>query len=239
MPKGIYERKIGVRKLSEETKKRIGLKNSNNMREYWKKQKPTTKQLEALSKGREETNRCKKCGTMKGKNKEHDCEKIFIKMSNSHKGKKHTEERKEKIGKSNKGKHKKGEERNKEIVEKIRKKLKKYFSNEENKILASCYAQKINREDWNGFKKTEYEKIRRSKEWKKWRKKVFERDKFTCKNKNCKYCNNELGVEIHPHHIKPFSIYPNLVFEIDNGRTLCANYHLKSNLHKNLKKGAK
>jgi len=67
--------------------------------------------------------------------------------------------------------------------------------------------------------------------WKIWREAVFLRDNFTCQNPNCEFCNNKIGVMLHPHHIKPLSLFPNLVFNIDNGITYCAEFHIKSGLH--------
>jgi len=71
--------------------------------------------------------------------------------------------------------------------------------------------------------------------WKIWREAVFLRDNFTCQNPNCKFCNNKIGVMLHPHHIKPLSLYPDLTFKINNGITYCAEYHLKGKLHRGLK----
>lgn len=67
-------------------------------------------------------------------------------------------------------------------------------------------------------------RIRNSIEYKTWRRNVFERDNFTCqfckvRKKNGKY------LQIHADHIRPFSLFPNLRFDINNGRTLCISCH--------------
>jgi len=89
--------------------------------------------------------------------------------------------------------------------------------------------------NWKGGKTTMNHYLRTTPKWKVWREKVFRRDDFTCQNPNCKYCKNEIGVGLHPHHIKPLSLYPEMVFEIDNGITYCSEFHLKSGLHKKIK----
>lgn len=64
-------------------------------------------------------------------------------------------------------------------------------------------------------------KIRTSPEGILWRKSVFERDHFTCR-----FCG-KVGGELNADHIKPFSLFPELRFAIDNGRTLCVPCHKK------------
>lgn len=60
-----------------------------------------------------------------------------------------------------------------------------------------------------------------SSEYQKWRKMVFERDDYTCQN-----CDNR-GGKLNAHHIKPIYKYPELVFDVSNGVTLCEECHLK------------
>jgi hypothetical protein len=62
-------------------------------------------------------------------------------------------------------------------------------------------------------------RIRKSKDYIIWRTAVFVRDNYTCKN-----CNRKGGY-LCAHHIKPFALYPELRFAIDNGLTLCERCH--------------
>lgn len=94
---------------------------------------------------------------------------------------------------------------------------------------------KENNPNWNGGITPLNILLRKKSMWKIWREAVFLRDNFTCQNKNCKLCNNKIGIMLHPHHIKPLSQFPELVFEIDNGITYCAEFHLKSGLHVGIK----
>jgi hypothetical protein len=64
--------------------------------------------------------------------------------------------------------------------------------------------------------------IRKSAEYKYWHKKVLIRDDYTCQN--CGIRGGRLEVD----HIMPFAIFPDLVFEILNGQTLCRDCHKKT-----------
>ena len=75
--------------------------------------------------------------------------------------------------------------------------------------------------NWKGGIYPENERIRKSFEYKLWRESVFERDKYTCI-----WCNQK-GVKLQADHIKPFALFPELRFAIDNGRTLCIECHKK------------
>jgi hypothetical protein len=82
----------------------------------------------------------------------------------------------------------------------------------------------------NGITKPN-KKIRASEKYIEWRNKVFIRDNYTCQD--CK----TIGGNLHAHHIKSFSKFIDLRFEITNGLTLCFNCHKKLHKNMNLKKG--
>jgi len=67
---------------------------------------------------------------------------------------------------------------------------------------------------------------RNSNEYKEWRKSVFRRDNWTCKKCGARSKKN-CYVRIEAHHIKPFALFPELRFVIDNGVTLCKPCHDK------------
>jgi 5-methylcytosine-specific restriction endonuclease McrA len=73
--------------------------------------------------------------------------------------------------------------------------------------------------NWKGGISPERKRLYFSQEYKLWRKTVFERDSFTCI-----WCG-QVGGKLNADHIKPWSLYPELRFAIDNGRTLCECCH--------------
>lgn len=75
---------------------------------------------------------------------------------------------------------------------------------------------------WKGGVTKENISIRHSLEYKLWRESVFTRDDFTCR-----FCG-ERGGRLNADHIKPFALFPELRFAIDNGRTLCVPCHQKT-----------
>ena len=77
-----------------------------------------------------------------------------------------------------------------------------------------------NHYNWRGGITKENMQIRQSEEMKQWRLAVFTRDNFTCTLCGC----GRSGL-LEADHIQPFSLFPELRFEVSNGRTLCQRCH--------------
>lgn len=76
--------------------------------------------------------------------------------------------------------------------------------------------------NWNGGLVPERDIFRRRIEFKEWRRKVFERDHFTCQNCGVAGCRKH---KLNAHHIRPAAKYLELRLEINNGITLCEDCH--------------
>jgi len=78
--------------------------------------------------------------------------------------------------------------------------------------------------NWRGGINEINDTIRKSVEYKIWREQVFERDDYACRPCGVK---SEKGnyVYIEAHHILPFSEFPELRFDVNNGETLCSICH--------------
>jgi 5-methylcytosine-specific restriction endonuclease McrA len=82
---------------------------------------------------------------------------------------------------------------------------------------------------WKGGVSEQNHLIRNSMEYKLWREAVIKRDNYTCT-----WCFKKQGwskdkgrlIKMHIDHIKPFALFPELRFAIDNGRTLCVECHM-------------
>ncbi len=76
--------------------------------------------------------------------------------------------------------------------------------------------------NWKGGKTEQRALDMISREYKAWRKAVFERDHYTCQR-----CGDNKGGNLRAHHIKPYSDFPELRHEVSNGITLCETCHIK------------
>lgn len=72
---------------------------------------------------------------------------------------------------------------------------------------------------WRGGRSTKNALLRHSFQYSVWRKSVFERDDYSCQ-----FCGKR-GGKLNADHIKPFALFPDLRFELTNGRTLCEPCH--------------
>lgn len=77
---------------------------------------------------------------------------------------------------------------------------------------------------WQGGKTEELRKRRSNAEAREWRKKIFERDNYTCVLCGAR-SSKENHVVLNADHIKPWSLFPELRLEMSNGRTLCLPCH--------------
>lgn len=75
--------------------------------------------------------------------------------------------------------------------------------------------------NWRGGKTLEARLLRKSNNYKLWRKEVLRRDNY-----HCVECRSTSDLQVH--HIKPFSEYPKLRLDVTNGRTLCHSCHKKT-----------
>lgn len=114
----------------------------------------------------------------------------------------------------------------KEVVSKLKKGIPR--TAEVRKKLSIIHKQRVVdglHNSWKGGVTPENKIIRRSLEFKFWREAVFKRDNWTCV-----HCGKR-GVTLHPDHIKPFAFFPELRFDVENGRTLCVDCHKKTDTY--------
>jgi len=109
----------------------------------------------------------------------------------------HSEETKKRIGEGNK---------NKIISEETRKKMSEIMKGKKSYF-------------WKGGISPINKIIRKGLKFRLWREAIFKKDNYTC------WICEKRGFELHPHHLKKFSDYPELRFKIRNGLTLCKFCH--------------
>lgn len=106
-----------------------------------------------------------------------------------------------------------------EAIKRALESRKGYHPTEETKRKIATSNMREKHWNWKGGITSIHQTIRVSDKIKKWKKQILERDNYTCQW--CKQYSGKLNVD----HIKPFAWYPNLRFELSNGRTLCINCH--------------
>ncbi len=77
--------------------------------------------------------------------------------------------------------------------------------------------------NWKGGITSINSTLRGCVEYKIWRKSVFERDNYACI-----WCGSNKSGTLNADHIKPFADFPELRFDVENGRTLCIDCHKKT-----------
>lgn len=79
--------------------------------------------------------------------------------------------------------------------------------------------------NWRGGVTPLHRAVRTSIKYKEWRLSVFKRDNYMCVL--CKTKKTPLNAD----HIKQFAYFPDLRFDINNGRTLCEDCHKKTDTY--------
>lgn len=146
-----------------------------------------------------------------------------------HTGRKHSEETKKKISeyvKAHPVRYWKGKKLPKHVEEaKIKALTGKKLTPEERHAKSLRMPKGVDHYLWKGGVRNPDNLIRASLDYRIWRDEVFKRDNYTC------VVCNERGGELEADHIKPFSLHPDLRLEVDNGRTLCHDCHVKTDTY--------
>ena len=137
-------------------------------------------------------------------------------------GKHHSLETKKKMSKAHSGKnnHFYGKRHSSESIRKIRdsnfRNPRRYWLNKKRVEMSGD-----KHPNWQGGITPLNKKMRYCYEGKQWRKRVLERDKNMCV-----LCGSKENLEVD--HIKPFSLFPEFKYKVENGRTLCRSCHRKT-----------
>lgn len=103
----------------------------------------------------------------------------------------------------------------------------RYCSRECSDLDRSIKKRGSNSHFWRGGLTSQNNLLRNSAKTKTWRKEVFSRDDYTCQK-----CGDRNGrgktVYLEAHHIKRWSEYSDLRWNVDNGITLCKTCHRKT-----------
>lgn len=143
------------------------------------------------------------------------------------KGFKHSEETKKKISKTLEGKKHSLETRKKMSLIHMGNKYRLGKKHTEKTIRKMSDARKGEKNPaWKGGVSPINKIIRKSKEYKEWRKRVFKRDNYTCQKCGVR-SGKGIKVYLHPHHIMAFAKYPSYRFEEVFGQTLCKGCHFE------------
>lgn len=149
------------------------------------------------------------------------------KISNSEKGRTHSEETRRKMSISAMGKKgtfgNLGHNHSMVTRQKIKDTLKQRFPNGrkdsiETRLKKSNALKGEKNIHWKGGITETNKAIRNSFEMKQWKRDNLARDDY-----KCIWCGSKKNLQID--HIKPFSLFPELRFELSNGRTLCKECH--------------
>lgn len=150
---------------------------------------------------------------------------VIEKMRNSMKGRIHSPEARRKSSETRKRlglvpPSRKGKKHSQKSIEKMKKAHEGFKHSIETRKKMSIDLMGENSPNWQGGITEINIKIRQSLEYRLWREAVFARDNYTCI-----WCGDNKGGNLNADHIKPFALFPELRFAIDNGRTLCEPCH--------------